>query len=48
VIPFFQPNPSDAFSPGEIFTFRFVMIGPLEIIRPFARMASTPCLVYPP
>jgi multiple antibiotic resistance protein len=40
VIPFFQPSPSDPFSPGKVFTFLFVTIGPLKVIGPFAKMTA--------
>jgi multiple antibiotic resistance protein len=40
VIPFFQPSASDPFSPGKVFTFLFVMIGPLKVIGPFAKMTA--------
>src|SRR5262245_23768231 len=36
----FQPSPSDPFSPGKVFTFLFVMIGPLKVIGPFAQMTA--------
>jgi len=40
VISFFQPSPSDPFSPNKVFTFLFVMIGPLKVIGPFAKMTA--------
>ena len=40
VIAFLQPSPSDPFSPGKVFTFLFVMIGPLKVIGPFAKMTA--------
>ena len=40
MIDFFQPSPSEPFSPGKVFTFLFVMIGPLKIIGPFAKMTA--------
>jgi len=40
VIPFFQPSPSDPFSPGKVFTFLLVTIGPLKVIGPFAKMTA--------
>ena len=40
MIPLFQPSPSDRFSPGKVFTFLFVMIGPLKVIGPFAKMTA--------
>jgi hypothetical protein len=40
VIPFLQPSPSDPFSPGKVFTFLRVTIGPLEVIGPFAKMTA--------
>jgi len=39
-MPFVQPSPSDPFSPGKVFTFLFVMIGPLEVIGPFAKLTA--------
>ncbi|HEX5075780.1 MAG TPA: MarC family protein [Gemmatimonadaceae bacterium] len=36
----FQPSPADPFSPGKVFTFLFVMIGPLKVIGPFAKMTA--------
>jgi len=39
-MPFFQPSPSDPFSPGKVFTFLFVMLGPLKVIGPFAAMTA--------
>jgi hypothetical protein len=33
---FFQPDASSPFSPGKVFTFLFVMLGPLKVIGPFA------------
>ena len=40
MIPFVQPSPSDPFSPGKVFTFLFLMIGPLKVIGPFAKMTA--------
>jgi len=40
VIPFLQPSPSDPFSPGKVFTFLRVTIGPLEVIGPLAKMTA--------
>ena len=40
MIPSLPPSPSDPFSPGKVFTFLFVMIGPLEVIGPFAKRTS--------
>ena len=40
MISFFQPSPSDPFSPSKVFTFLFVMIGPLKVIGPFAKMTA--------
>jgi hypothetical protein len=40
VIRFFQPSPSDPFSPGKVFTFLRVTIGPLKVIGPFAKMTA--------
>ena len=37
---FFQPSPSDPFSPGKVFTFLFLMLGPLKVIGPFAAMTA--------
>jgi small neutral amino acid transporter SnatA (MarC family) len=34
------PDPSTPFSPGKVFTFLFVMIGPLKVIGPFAKMTA--------
>ena len=42
MISFFQPSPSDPFSPSKVFTFLFVMIGPLKVIGPFAKTIITP------
>ena len=36
----FQPDPSSPFSPGKVFTVLFVMIGPLKVIGPFAKMTA--------
>jgi multiple antibiotic resistance protein len=36
----FQPDPSAPFSPGKVFTFLFVMLGPLKVIGPFAKMTA--------
>ena len=36
----FQPGPSSPLSPSKIFTFLFVMIGPLKVIGPFAKMTA--------
>ena len=40
MIHFVQPSPTDPFSPGKVFTFLFVMIGPLKVIGPFAKMTA--------
>ena len=40
MISLFQPSPSDPFSPSKVFTFLFVMIGPLKVIGPFAKMTA--------
>ncbi len=40
MIPFFQPSSSDPFSLGKVFTFLFVMIGPLKVIGPFAKLTA--------
>jgi len=40
VTTFFQPSPSDPFSPGKVFTFLLVMLGPLKVIGPFAAMTA--------
>ena len=37
---FFQPSPSDPFSPGKVFTFLFLMLGPLKVIGPFVAMTA--------
>ena len=37
---FFQPDPSSPLSPSKVFTFLFVMIGPLKVIGPFAKMTA--------
>lgn len=36
----FQPDPSSPLSPSKVFTFLFVMIGPLKVIGPFAKMTA--------
>ena len=36
----FQPDPSAPFSPGKVFTFLFVVLGPLKVIGPFAKMTA--------
>jgi len=35
-----QPDPSAPFSLGKVFTFLFLMIGPLKVIGPFAQMTA--------
>jgi hypothetical protein len=37
---FQPPDPSSPFSPGKVFTFLFVMIGPLKVVGPFAKMTA--------
>lgn len=35
-----QPDPSSPLSPSKVFTFLFVMIGPLKVIGPFAKLTA--------
>ena len=36
----FQPDPTAPLSASKVFTFLFVMIGPLKVIGPFAKMTA--------
>ena len=40
MIAFIQPDQPLAISPGKIFTFLFVMLGPLKVIGPFGAMTA--------
>ncbi len=40
MIVFIQPDQPLALSPGKIFTFLFVMLGPLKVIGPFGAMTA--------
>ncbi len=40
MMPFIQPDQALALSPGKIFTFLFVMLGPLKVIGPFGAMTA--------
>jgi len=40
MIAFIQPDQPLALSPGKIFTFLFVMLGPLKVIGPFGAMTA--------
>jgi len=40
MMPFIQTDQALAISPGKIFTFLFVMLGPLKVIGPFGAMTA--------